>query len=482
MRQRLALLALLATALSAHAQSASPSVLPAEYQRLAADVLTEAVNTNTTASTGSTTALARKLERRLLAAGYPARDIHIVGPDRKNQNLIVRLRGARSGRKALLLAAHLDVVEANKTDWTYDPFVLRRENGFFLGRGAEDDKSGVTVLMTNLLRWKRERWVPDRDIIALFTGDEETDATKGIQWVLANERGLIDAEYALNTDGGGVELAGGVARAFGVDASEKVYVTFRLVATNSGGHSSRPRPDNAIYALARALTRLAAFTFPPRLNEITTAQLERSASLYAADTAADMRRIATGYAAGEFTPDARAAMARLSREPSFNALFRTTCVATMLEGGHAENALPQRASATVNCRMVPNDPPAEVERTIRLLAGDSVTVTVAYKAVPSDPSPLRPELVALLDRLAARYFPGAPVIPTMALGASDALYLRNAGIPAYNSSALAEVDGEANAHGLNEKVREKSVYDAVAFWYDMVKGLAGGGGATPAIP
>ena len=175
-------------------------------------------------------------------------------------------------------------------------------------------------------------------------------------------------------------------------------------------------------------------------------------------------------------------MARLSREPSFNALFRTTCVATMLEGGHAENALPQRASATVNCRMLPNDPPAEVERTIRLLAGDSVTVTVSYKAVPSDPSPLRPELVALLDRLAARYFPGAPVIPTMALGASDALYLRNAGIPAYNPSALAEVDGESNAHGLNEKVREKSVYDAVAFWYDMVKGLAGGGGATPAIP
>ncbi len=471
----LALIASLVALSSARAQgtSASTSVLPPEYQRLAADVITEAVNTNTTASTGSTTALARKLQARLIAAGYPARDIHIVGADHKNQNLVVRLRDAPSGRKPILLAAHLDVVEAKRADWTYDPFVLRRENGYFLGRGAEDDKSGVTVLITNLIRWKRERWVPDRDIIAMFTADEETDATKGVQWLLANQRALIDAEYALNTDGGGVELAGGKPRAFSLDAREKVFATFRLEATNPGGHSSRPRPDNAIYALAHALSRLEAYKFAPKLNEVTHAQLERSAALYSADTAADMRLIAKGYSTAAPDADARAAMARLSGDPSFNALFRTTCVATMLDGGHAENALPQRAGALVNCRMLPNDSPAEVERILRSIAGDSVLVTVPYKPVPSDPSPLRPELMSLLDQLAVRYFPGAPVIPVMALGATDGLYLRNAGIPVYDPSALAEVDGEANAHGLNEKVREKSVYDAVAFWYDMVKGLAG---------
>ena len=436
--------------------------------------MTEAVNTNTTASIGSTTALARKLHARLLAAGYPARDIHIVGADVKNQNLVVRLRGVPSGKMPILLAAHLDVVEAKRADWTYDPFVLRRENGYFLGRGAEDDKSGVTVLITNLIRWKRERWVPDRDIIAMFTADEEADATKGVQWLIANQRPLIDAEYAINTDGGGVELAAGKPRAFYMDASEKVFVTFRLEARNPGGHSSRPRNDNAIYSLAHALARLEAYKFAPQLNEVTRAQLERSASLYAADTAADLRAIARGYAASAPDADARAAMNRLSGDPSFNALFRTTCVATMLDGGHAENALPQRAGALVNCRMLPNDPPADVERIIRSIAGDSVVVTVPYKPVPSDPSPLRPELMSLLDQLAARYFPGAPVIPVMALGASDGLYLRNAGIPTYDPSAVAAVDGEGNAHGLNEKVREKSIFDAVAFWYDMVKGLAGG--------
>lgn len=454
------------------AQAPAASSLPVAYQRLAREVITEAVNTNTTASIGSTTALANKLRTRLIAAGYPAADIHIVGGDPKNKNLIVRLRGSGTGKKAILLAAHLDVVEAKRADWKEDPFVLRLENGYFMGRGAEDDKSGVTVLITNFIRWKQEKWIPDRDIIGLFTADEETDATRGVQWVLAHERQLIDAEYSLNTDGGGVELANGKPRAFGMDASEKVFADFQLEATNPGGHSSRPRPDNAIYQLAHALTRLEAFTFPPKLNEVSKTQLERGAELQAPDTAADMRLIAAGYSTP--TPDAAAqeAMARLSRDPSFNAFFRTTCVATLLEGGHADNALPQRARATVNCRMLPNDPPAEVEAAIKRAVGDGIAVTVTYPPVASDPSPLRPELMSLLDRLSAQYWPGAPVIPTMALGASDGLYLRNAGIPTYAVSAVAGVDGEGNAHGLNEKVREKSVYDAVAFWNDMVRGLA----------
>ncbi|HEY5441317.1 MAG TPA: M20/M25/M40 family metallo-hydrolase [Gemmatimonadaceae bacterium] len=472
MRRFLSLLAPLIAVSSTRAQAPLASPLPAEYQRLARDVLTEAVNTNTTASVGSTSALARKLQARLLAAGYATGDVHIVGSDPKNQNLIVRLRGRPSVKKPILLAAHLDVVEATKADWTADPFTLRLENGFFLGRGAEDDKSGVTVLITNLIRWKREKWTPDRDVIAFFSADEESDATKGVQWVLAHARNLIDAEFCLNTDGGGVELANGKPRAFGVEASEKVYVTFRLAATNPGGHSSRPRPDNAIYQLAHALARLESYTFPVKLNEVSRTQLERSAALQSPDTAADMRLIAKGYANSSPDAEAQAAMARLSREPSFNALFRTTCVATMLDGGHAENALPQRARATVNCRMLPNDSPAEVEQTIKRIAGDSVAVTVVYAPVPSEPSPLRADLMSLLDQLSVRYFPGAPVIPAMALGASDGLYLRNAGIPTYSLSAIAEVDGESNAHGLNEKVRERSIYGAVAFWNDMVRGLA----------
>ena len=296
----------------------------------------------------------------------------MVGPDKKNLNLIVRLRGRTSGKKPILLAAHLDVVEANRADWTADPFTLRAENGFFLGRGSSDDKAGVTVLITNLIRWKREHWTPDRDIIAYFSADEESDAAKGIVWVLAHARNLIDAEYCLNTDGGGVEIANGKLRAFGLEAleaSEKVFITFRLEATNPGGHSSRPRPDNAIYQLAHALAKLEAFTFPAKLNEVSRTQLERSAVLQAADTAADMRAIANGYANGAPDIVAQAAMVRLSRDPSFNALFRTTCVATMLDGGHAENALPQRAGATINCRMLPNDPPAEVEQTIKRIVG-----------------------------------------------------------------------------------------------------------------
>ena len=473
MRPSLSLLAPLIAVTSAVAQVPVTSPLPVAYQRLAREVLTEAVNTNTTASVGSTTVLAKQLRTRLLAAGYLPGDIHIVGSDPKNRNLVVRLRGRPTGKKAILLAAHLDVVEANRADWTADPFQLRTENGFFMGRGAEDDKSGVTVLVTNLIRWKREQWMPDRDVIAFFSADEETDATKGVQWVLAHERNLIDAEFCLNTDGGGVELANGKARTFGVEASEKVFASFRLEATNPGGHSSRPRPDNAIYQLAHALVKLESLAFPVKLNDVSRTQLERSAALQSPDTAADMRLIARGYASGAPDTEVMAAIARLSRDPTFNALFRTTCVATMLEGGHAENALPQRARATVNCRMLPNDSPAEVEHAIKRVVGDSIAVTVTYKPVPSDPSPLRAELMTLLDQLSARYFPGAPVIPAMALGASDGLYLRNAGIPTYSLSAIAEVDGEANAHGLNEKVREKSVYDATAFWNDLVRGLAG---------
>ncbi len=439
--------------------------MPAQYQRLAREVIAEAVGTNTQASNGSTTALAQKIRARLIAAGYPASDIQIVGAVPKTQNLVVRLRGRPTGKKPILLASHLDVVEARAADWSMDPFTLNAKNGFLLGRGVEDNKAGVSIVVTNLIRWKRERWVPDRDIIAYFSANEEGDAENGIIWVLKNRRALVDAEFALNTDAGGVELANGKPRAFELQASEKVYVTYRLEAVNPGGHSSRPRTDNAIYTLSAALTRLGAYRFPVMLNEISKAELERAATLAPADTAADMRAVAAN-------PTDSAAVARLTRDPGFNTMLRTTCVATMLEGGHAENALPQRARATVNCRVLPNHKMDQVAAALQRVAGDSVAVTQVYTPVASDPSPLRDDLLLVLGQLVPRYFPGAALVPVMEAGATDGLYLRNAGIPTYGVSAIAAMSGESNAHGRDEKLRERSLYDATEFWYSLVKGLA----------
>lgn len=290
--------------------------------------------------------------------------------------------------------------------------------------------------------------------------------------MVKNRRDLIDAEYCLNTDGAGVEIKDGALRIFSMEASEKVYATFRLEATNSGGHSSRPRPDNAIYSLAAALGRVAAYVFPVKLNEVSRAQLERQAAFESRERAADMRLVAREN--GASTPAGEAAVARLSRDPDLNALLRTTCVATMLEGGHAENALPQRARATVNCRMLPNDAPADVQRTLERLAGDSVAIAVTYPPVPSDASPLRADLMSAVERLAAKYFPGATLVPSMALGASDGLYLRNAGIPAYALSAVASISGEDNSHGRDEKVRARGLYQATQYWYELVRTMAGG--------
>jgi acetylornithine deacetylase/succinyl-diaminopimelate desuccinylase-like protein len=465
----LAAAASLALASPSLAQRAPELPLPAADQRLARDILEELVNINTTASSGSTTRAAEAIRRRFLAAGIPERDMELVGPDAKNQNFVARVRGRDAARRPILLFGHLDVVEAKREDWKYDPFVMREENGYLLGRGVDDDKQGVANIVANVIRWKREGWVPDRDLIVFFSADEESDAKKGIAWVLEHRRDLVDAEYGLNTDGGGVELKEGAFRTFEIEASEKVYVTFRLESKNRGGHSSVPRPDNAIYQLARALDRLAAYRFPVQLTEITRAEISRAAALERGERAADMRAVA------ERGASATAAIGRLSKDPVMNALLRTTCVATMLDGGHAENALPQSARATVNCRMMPGTPEADVARTLERVAGDSTTtVTRTYDAVPSPPSPLRPDVMRQVERLAARHFPGAVVIPSMALGASDGLYLRNAGIPNYALSALAAAEGETNAHGLDEKIRVDSFYRAVAYWYDLVRALAGG--------
>lgn len=471
MSRVLCALILLLPAGTARAQTAAS----AGDRELARAVLKELIEINTTQSVGNTRRAAEAMAARLRSAGYPEQDINIVGPKGNRQNLIVRLHGAVGAqKKALLLLAHTDVVEAAREDWSSDPFVFREDSGAFYGRGATDNKSGAAMLVVNMMRMKREGFVPDRDIILLLTTDEETDAIAGIQYVLQHHRDLIDAEFCLNTDGGDVELRDGKYIANVVGASEKVYQSFVLEARNRGGHSSLPRPDNAIYQLSKALLNLSRYRFPVQVNEVTRVMFERSAKQEKGQMAADMRAVAARGAA------ATEAVQRLQQNPVYNSLLRTTCVATLLQGGHADNALPQLARATVNCRMFPGTSSEDVRKVLARVGGDSgVIVTITPpNAIASPASPVRSDLLGILDRLTAQYYPGAAVVPAMETGASDGLFLRNAGIPTYNTGAIAGDPKDDRAHGRDERVLQKSFYDATQFWYDLVKTVTGGGGTV----
>ena len=461
-----------ATALAAPLAAQSSAKTP--DQVLGRAILKELIETNTTYSVGSTTKAAERMAARFRAAGFPAADVRVVGPsagrDAKDGNLVVRYRGAGK-RKPILLIGHLDVVEARRADWVLDPFVLTERDGHFYGRGTLDMKSGDAAWVEALLRLKREHAVPAGDfILALTAGEEGGGGYVGIEWLLAHHRDLIDAEYVLNADGGGGELRDGTPLALDVDAAEKVFHTLRLTARNAGGHSSLPVKDNAIYRLAAALDRVGAYAFPIRLNAVTRAYFAGTGSLGSGPLAEEMR--AAG-AAG--TPDSALLERLASRSPLYNATLRTTCVATMLEGGHAVNALPQRAAATVNCRVLPGEDPNEVERTIRTVVADTgVAVTAIDSAKPSPPSPLPPALEATLRNVTASIWGPLPIIPDMATGASDALYFRSIGIPAYNVSGLfADPNSAADtrAHGLDERIGVKAFYDQLEFTYRLLKGL-----------
>jgi acetylornithine deacetylase/succinyl-diaminopimelate desuccinylase-like protein len=431
-------------------------------------ILRELIETNTTGSSGNTSELAEQLSTRLRISGFPAADIVVVGPTTKNMNLVVRYRGApNSTKKPILLLAHLDVVEARKEDWTYDPFRLTEVDGYFYGRGTQDVKGGAATLITTLLRLKAERFVPDRDLIlALTAGEEGGMPYNGVEWLLQNRRNLIDAEYTINVDAGGGEMENGKHTLFDVQAAEKVFHSVSLTVRNSGGHSSLPRRDNAIYALARALDRLSKFDFPAKTSEITRAYFAKAASAAKPAVAADMRRVASGSS----DP---ASIARLSRDPFYNALLRTTCVATMLEGGHAENALPQTAKATVNCRMLPGSDPVDVERTILRVVNDSAVHLVAIDtAQPSPPSPLRPDLFTAIDASVKAIWGSLPIVPFMETGATDGLYLRNAGIPVYGFTGLFIPTNDIRAHGKDERLLIKSFDDGLDFMYDLLKRVA----------
>jgi acetylornithine deacetylase/succinyl-diaminopimelate desuccinylase-like protein len=427
----------------------------------------ELVEINTTDTpAGNVTKAAEAVAARLKAAGFPEADIRILGPDPKKGNLVFRYRGT-GARKPILLLAHLDVVEAKREDWSMDPFTFVEKDGFFYGRGTSDDKAMASQFVANLIRLKEEGFKPDRDLILALTADEEGGTFNGAEWLVKNHKDLIDAEFSIN-EGGGGSMRKGKYLTNEVQASEKVYQDFHFEATNSGGHSSLPVKDNAIYHLAAGLTKLAAYTFPVELNEVTRAYFAKSAEVESdPKLAADMRAVAK-------QPTDLAAAARLSASlPYYNAMMRTTCVATMLLGGHATNALPQKATANVNCRILPGVAPASVKATLIGIVGDpKVTIDFVDEAHPSKPSPLRPDVMTLVESLTKEMFPGAVVVPVMSTGATDGLYMRNGEIPTYGIDGTFGDMDDVRAHGRDERVGVKQYFEGLEFQYRMIKALS----------
>ena len=445
-------------------------------RKLAHDIFQQLIEINTTDSIGSTTIAAQAMANRLTSAGFPAEDVKVLGPNDRKGNLIARYRGTGSaGLRPILIIAHLDVVEARREDWTTDPFEFIEKDGYYYGRGTQDMKVSDAILMTTFIRFKREGYRPDRDIILALTADEEGGKSNGVDWLLKNHRDLVDAAFALNPDSGGVTTVKGKPLNVDVEANEKLYADFELDATNSGGHSSLPVSDNAIYHIADALSRLEHAPFPFELNPITRAYFERRAALETGQIAADMRAILR-------MPPEQEAIARLSKDARFNSLLRTTCVATRLNAGHANNALPQQAQANVNCRILPGHAMEEVrQELIRIFADPKITVkyvdnagnvferapaTKAFAALMPPPDVMQP-----LQRVTDAMWPSAPVIPEMETGASDSVYTIAAGIPSYGVSGVALDQDDVRAHGKDERVRVGSFYDGLEFYYRYLKAL-----------
>jgi acetylornithine deacetylase/succinyl-diaminopimelate desuccinylase-like protein len=443
-------------------------------QQLAHDIYKQLVEINTADSVGNVTTAANAVAERLKAAGFPDSDIFIGGPKPDKYNIVARYHGT-GARKPLLLLAHLDVVQALKKDWApdLDPFVFTERDGYYYGRGTGDDKAMASIFVANLIRFKNEHYVPDRDIILALTADEEGGGSNGVRWLLANHKNLIDAAYALNEGGGGA-LRDGKPFINSIGAAEKVSANFTVSTFNRGGHSSVPRDDNAIYQLAQALTHIATHQFPVMLNDVTKEYFTRTATIETPEMGAAMRAIVAN-------PNDANAAATISRDPRYRSMLRTTCVATMLTGGHARNALPQTASANVNCRMAPGHDPADVRAgLIKAINDTGVTVSRAPAMEHASPSPLTPELMQPIEKLTHEMFgPNVLVIPTMGTGATDSKYLRAQGIPGYGVSGLFSDPNDNRAHGKDERVLISSYYGSEEFLYRLVKELSSGAKVVP---
>ncbi|MEP7227684.1 MAG: M20/M25/M40 family metallo-hydrolase [Gemmatimonadales bacterium] len=445
------------------ALAASQTLPPPAHRELARAILEELVEINTVRDSGATRA-ATALARRLTDGGFSSQDLHLAGPKPHKQNLVVRLRG-RGKAPPILFLAHLDVVEARREDWSLDPFTLTERDGYFYGRGTMDIKDEAADLVANLLRLKAEGYVPGRDIIVALTDDEEGGDDNGVSWLLQHRPELIRAAYVINTDAGGGQMEQGRRLRNPVQTSEKIYATYLLEVTGAGGHSSLPPRDNAIYTLARGLDRLSRFDFPVRLNPTTRAFFRQLAAQKQGQVAADLRAVSGNL------PDPKA-VSRLSAVPMYNSSMRTTCVATMLQAGHAENALPQRAQATIQCRLLPGDSPEETRATlVRVVSDTLIRVSLPDKPAIAPASPLSPEVMTAVERVTGSMWPGVVVLPVMDPWSSDGALLRKAGVPVYGLSGIFYDIDDVRSHGKDERIGVQAFYEGVEFMYRLMKDL-----------
>ena len=472
-----AMLVILASAATLAAQSTSlPTASPADRAE-AREIFKQLIEINTTDTLkGSVTAASKAMQKRFLDAGFSPEDVHLLGPDANKQNLVVRIRAAEpSTEKPVLFLCHIDVVEALPSDWHTDPFQFVEKDGYYYGRGTQDMKDSDAALVWAFLKLHREGYKPKRDLILALTADEEGGKFNGAGWLVQNHRDLVDAAFVINPDAGGIELDHGRTVVADVEATEKVYADYEVTSRNPGGHSSRPRSDNAIYELTTALNKLSAYSFPFELNEVTRTYFQNLSKQESGQAARDIKAILAA------PPDLGAA-ARLSEEPDFNSNFRTTCVATMLQAGHARNALAQTAQANVNCRIFPGHSPEDIRQQLITVFGDpklsvnyvsdagAISETAPERKPIVPPPPIK-EVFEPLTRITDQIWPGVPVTPVMENGASDSIYFAQAGIPCYGYSAIALERDDDRAHGQDERLPMDSYWKSLDFFYAFSKAL-----------
>ena len=459
--------AILGAACAALAAAPATPLPPPANQKLAHDIFKELVEIESIHSKG-TMETARAVQRRLLAAGFPAADVQLLAPAKfpHEANVVVRLHGKGQG-KPVLYICHMDVVPANPRDWSLPPFKFTEQGGFFYGRGTSDMKNSDASVLASLIRLKQEGFVPDRDIIVAFTADEEVGLDEdGVAFLVREHRKLVDAGIVINPDGGSGAMQKGRRLYFGVETGQKVYVTYTAETFNRGGHSSEPRPDNAIYQLAAGLVRFSHYQFPFQTNATTRSYFAHMATLETGQTRADMLAVSK-------LPLDTAAAARLAKDVSNNSILHTTCVATQLAGGHAENALPAHAQAIIQCRIMPSDTIAGVQKLVEQALGDhAIKVSLTNRVVSGPESPPTPQVMGAVEKIVNQMWPGVMVMPVMSAGASDSLYTSSAGIPSYGiSGAFGDID-DGRAHGRDERTPVAGFYEGVEFTYRFMKEIS----------